>query len=200
MPRKRTSTAAASKALPKSKSGGKSVVLPRELRSAVDQAILDRPAGLESVRKIYDHFKLREQGTRYSAFSDYVRRESWRARLGAVGQVVEAMLGSPKEKSFEGLCDSAMLGLMSRVFETLQDDKVEIPTAELVKISKIIAEQRATALKEKDAAMKQARPDGESQSAKSPHSPLPDNFAEVIGRIYGVEVKDKEQSTKDKNE
>ena len=199
MPRKRTSTRVASKAPPRSKSGGR-IVLPRELRSAVERAIVDRPAGLESVRKIYDHFKLRERGTSYSAFAEYVRRESWRARLGAVGQVVDAMLGSPKEKSFEGLCDSAMLRLMSRVVETLQDGCAEIPTAELVKMSKIIAEQRATALKERDAAMKQARPDGESESAKSPHSPLPDNFAEVIGRIYGVDVKDKEQSTKDENE
>ena len=95
MPRQRTSRAVASKALAKSNSGGKPVVLPRELRSAVDQAIVDRPAGLESVRKIYDHFKLREQGTRYSAFADYVRRESWRARLGAVGQVVDAMVSAP---------------------------------------------------------------------------------------------------------
>lgn len=168
------------------------MVLPRELRSAVDRAIVDRPAGLESVRKIHDHFKLREQGINYRAFADYVRRECWRARLGAVGQVVEAMVGAPREQSFDGLCDSAMLRLMSRVVEILQDDVAEIPTAELLKISKIITEQRASALKEKDAA---ARPDGEGQAIKSPHSPLPDNFAEVIGRIYGVQVDDKEQST-----
>lgn len=197
MPRKRTNTPAVSKALPKSKSGGKTAVLPRDLRSAVDQAIVDRPAGLESVRKIYDHFKLRAQGTSYSAFADYVRRESWRARLGAVGQVVDAMVGAPREQSFDGLCDSAMLRLMSRVVETLQDDVAEIPTAELLKISRIITEQRVTALKEKDAATK---PDGEGQATKSPHSPLPGNFAEVIGRIYGVDIEDKERSTKDEHE
>jgi len=197
MPRKRTSTPGASKALAKPKSGGKPVVLPRELRSTVTRAIVDRPAGLESVRKIYDHFKLRAQGTSYSAFAEYVRRERWRARLGAVGQVVDAMVGAPREQSFDGLCDSAMLRLMSRVVETLQDDVAEIPTAELLKISRIITEQRATALKEKEAA---AKPDGEGQATKSPHSPLPDNFAEVIGRIYGVEVDDKEHSIKGENE
>ena len=197
MPRKRTSTRVASKALAKSKSGGKPVVLPRDLRSAVDQAILERPAGLESVRKIYDHFKLKERDTSYSAFAGYVRRESWRARLGAVGQVVDAMVGAPREQSFDGLCDSAMLRLMSRVVETLQDDVAEIPTAELLKISKIITEQRATALKEKDSA---AKSDGEGQATKSPYNPLPDNFAEVIGRIYGVEVDDTEQSTQNQRE
>ena len=197
MPRKRTSTPGPSEAPAKSKPGGKIVVLPRELRRAVDQAIVDRPAGLNSVRKIYDHFKLRAQGTSYSAFADYVRRKRWRARLGAVGQVVDAMVGAPREQSFDGLCDSAMLCLMSRVVETLQDDVAEIPTAELLKISRIITEQRATALKEKEAA---AKPDGEGQATKSPHSPLPDNFAEVIGRIYGVEVDDKEQSTQDQRE
>ncbi len=197
MPRTRTSTRVASKALAKSKSGGKPVVLPRELRSAVDQAIFERPAGLESVRKIYEHFKLKERDTSYSSFANYVRRESWRVRLGAVGQVVGAMVGAPSEESFDGLCDSAMLRLMSRVVEILRDDVAEIPTAELLKMSKIITEQRATALKEKEVA---AKPDGESQATKTPHNPLPDNFAEVIGRIYGVEVNDKKQNTQDEPE
>ena len=120
MPRKRTSKKAASTEIQNPKLRGKIASLPRDLRDAVDRAIADRPAGLETVRKIHDHFKLRERGTSYSAFADYVRRENWRARLGAVGQVVDAMLGSPGEASFEGLCDSAMMRLMSRVVEALQ--------------------------------------------------------------------------------
>lgn len=176
------------------------VSLPLTLRSEVDHAISKRPKGLESVRKIYDHFKLKDHGITYKSFSGYVRREGWRGRLAATGRIVEAMFRSSERDEADRLCNRAYLSLMSTVVRTLQE-KVEIfPSDELVRLSKIITDQRAVGVKERDVAIKTAKQTdsaGGNDLAKPPPTGLPDNFDEIVRRIYGVEVKDEVRRAKD---
>ncbi len=175
--------------------------VPQALRSEINQAIAERPKGLESVRKIYDLFKLKNHGVAYTTFAEYVRHEGWRSRLGAAGQVVDALFGQAERTHAEQLCNAAYLHLMAAVVQALQENTEEIPTAELVKLSKIIAEQRAVAAKERDVELKNAK---RSQSAGGDEQPkpsrtgLPENFDDIVRRIYGVDVKDEIRRTKDK--
>ncbi|MCH8964985.1 MAG: DUF3486 family protein [Planctomycetes bacterium] len=166
--------------------------LPHDLRSRIDRAIVERPSGLKSVRKIYDHFVLKDHGITYKSFSAYVRREGWRSRLAATGQVVEAMFGASDRDEADRLCNSAYLSLMSTVVRTLQEDKEQFPTAELARLSKIITEQRAVGVKERDVELKTAKQAGSAagnDKAKPLTTGLPDNFDEIVRRIYGVEIK-----------
>ncbi len=176
------------------------VSLPSTLRAQVDQAIIERPSGLKSVRKIYDHFALKDHGITHRSFSAYVRREGWRGRLAATGQVVEALFGSSEKDEADRLCNSAYLSLMSTVVRTLQEGVEQFPTAELARLSKIITEQRAVGVKERDVELKKAKQTdaaGGSDKAQPPATGLPDNFDEIVRRIYGVEIKDEVRSTKD---
>ena len=213
-PRKTTSRKARSPEQPKEprasaraerRKAGKSdpgdlTTLPDDLRSRVDQAISKRPKGLESVRRIYDHFKLKDNGITYKSFSGYVRRAGWRGRLAATGRVVEAMFGSSEKEQADHLCNRAYLSLMSTVFGTLQENEEQFPTAELVRLSKIITDQRAVGVKERDVELKtakQADSAGGNDKTKLPDTGLPDNFDEVVRRIYGVEIKDEVRRAKD---
>ena len=169
-------------------------VLPRELRDQVDRAIAERPKGLESVRKIHDHFKLESLGITLSAFSRYVRRAAWRARLGATGRVVDAMFGSLKQSHLERASNSAVMHLITLVSQSLQGNSTEIPTSELAKLSKIIAEQRASNVKEREVGLKELTRAAQSTAGDGHDKPqrtgLPENFDEVVRRIYGVEFED----------
>ena len=174
--------------------------LPDDLRSRIDQAVVERPSELESVRKIYDHFALKDQGITYKSFSGYVRREGWRGRLAATGQVIEAVFGLSEKEQADHLCSRAYLSLMSTVFGTLQEDEEQFPTAELVRLSKIITDQRAVGVKERDVELKkakQARSAGGNDKAKPLDTGLPENFDEIVRRIYGVEIKDEARRAKD---
>ena len=176
------------------------VSLPSTLRAQVDQAIIERPSGLESVRKIYDHFSLKDHGITHRSFSAYVRREAWRSRLAATGRVVGAMFGSSEKDEADRLCNRAYLSLMSTVFSALQENKEQFPTAELARLSKIITEQRAVGVKERDVELKkekQADSTDDNVKAKPPATGLPDNFDEIVRRIYGVEIKDEVRRAKD---
>ena len=174
--------------------------LPNDLRCRIDQAITDRPKGLESIRKIYDHFAPKDQGITYKSFLVYARREGWRGRLAATGRIVEAMFGSSERAEADRLCNRAYLSLMSTVARTLQE-KVEIfPSDELARLSKIITEQRAVGVKERNVELKtakQADSAGGNDKAKPPPTGLPDNFDEIVRRIYGVEIKDETRTAKD---
>ena len=173
--------------------------LPDELRCRVDQAIVERPKALKSVRKLYDHFALKDQGITYKSFSGYVRRARWRSRLAVTGQVVAAMFGSSERDEADRLCNRAYLSLMSTVVHTLQEKVQIFPSEELARLSKIITEQRAVGVKERDVELKTAKQTdsaGGSDKSKPPDTGLPDNFDEIVRRIYGVEVKDEVQRTK----
>ncbi len=174
--------------------------LPDDLRCRIDQAIADRPKGLESVRKIYDHFALKDHGITYKLFSGYVRRQGWRGRLAATGQVVQAMFGFSEKDEADRLCNSAYLSLMSTVVRTLQEEVEIFPSDELARLSKIITEQRAVGVKERDVELKKAKQTGSAggnDKAKPPTTGLPDNFDEIVRRLYGVEIKDEVRRAKD---
>ncbi|MCH8969466.1 MAG: hypothetical protein IIA66_10170 [Planctomycetes bacterium] len=171
--------------------------LPDDLRSRIDQAIADRPRRLESVRKIYDHFALKDQGITYKSFLVYARRKGWRGRLAATGRVIGAMFGSPERDEADRLCNSAYLSLMSTVSGMLQEDEEQFPTAELVRLSKIITDQRAVGVKERNVELKTAKQTdsaGGNDKAKPLDTGLPENFDEIVRRIYGVEIKDEKRS------
>ena len=71
--------------------------MPDDLRSQVDQAVNKRPTGLESIRKIYDHFALKDHGLTYKSFSAYVRREGWRDPERAALHLVELCCLKPRQ-------------------------------------------------------------------------------------------------------
>lgn len=168
--------------------------LPADIRRRINTAIAERPQGLESVRKIFDHFKLRERRVPYSAFAGYVRREDWRVRLGAAGKVVGAMLGLSEQAEPERVCNSALLRLMSVVVRTLEENDADFSTADLGRLSKIIAEQRTATTKERGVELKtkaeRTKTSDRDGQPRPMHARLPDNFDEIVRRIYGVELKD----------
>ena len=171
--------------------------LPDDLRCRVDQAIVELPKGLKSVRKIYDHFALKDHSITYKSWLVYARRKGWRGRLAATGRVVEAMFGLCEKEQADHLCNRAYLSLMSTVFSTLQENEEQFPTVELVRLSKIITDQRAVRIKERDVeikAAKQAETVNDGEKAELPATGLPDNFDEIVRRIYGVEIKDEKQA------
>ncbi len=178
------------------------VSIPSLLRAQVDQAISKRPKGLESVKKIHAHFKLKDHGIAYKSFSAYVRREGWRSRLAATGRVVDAMFGQSEREQADQFCNSAYLHLMSNVARTLQENKEQFPTAELARLSKIVAEQRAVGVKERDVELKTAKQTdsaGGNDKTNPPTTGLPDNFDDIVRRIYGVEIKDEVRRSKDES-
>ncbi len=168
--------------------------LPADIRRRINTALAERPQGLESVRKIFDHFKLRERRIPYRAFADYVRRQDWRVRLGAAARVAGAMLGSPEQGEPERVCNSALLHLMSVVVRTLEENDADFSTADLGRLSKIIAEQRTATTKERGVEMKtkveRTKTSDRDGQARPMHTGLPDNFDDIVRRIYGVELKD----------
>jgi len=171
--------------------------LPDDLRCRVDQAIVELPKGLKSVRKIYDHFALGDHSITYKSWLVYARCKGWRGRLAATGRVVEAMFGLCEKEQADHLCNRAYLSLMSTVFSTLQENEEQFPTAELARLSKIITEQRAVGVKERDLELKttkQADSACGNDGTKPPAPGLPDNFDEIVQRIYGVEIKDEKGS------
>ena len=84
--------------------------------------------------------------------------------------------------------------LIALVSQTLQRKSSEISTSELAKLSKIIAELRAGNVKKREVELKEEAKAANSGASNGhgelPRTGLPENFGEIVRRIYGVELKD----------
>lgn len=166
--------------------------LPAKLRAKIDRAIIRRPPGLVRVAHLYDHFKLREHKVPKQAFERYCRYVKWKNRLAAKGKLVGELFHGSMEQMTKD-CNSTFLRLVSAVLESVENDEMGISTADLLKLSKILAEQRRAAAKEMDVRIKSQKVSADSKQpagAASAQANLPDNFADVVKNVYGLALQD----------
>ncbi len=171
------------------------------VQKEVDEALRVRPKGLESVREIFEHFGLGGKGVTRRRFKIYARHTGWGERLKATGEVAQMIVEpiAKKKESVKGRANSAVLLLISRVVEALGDSQAT--TEDLVRLSKVLAEQRRILLNERVVNLKAKRcvvsADSNSEE-KTAGRPLSERFPDVIRGIYGVAInpQTKEAETK----
>lgn len=164
--------------------------LPDDLRTQVEHAVIAPSPELVNIRRIYDHFELRDHRVSFQRFRSYVRLLRWRMRLDAAGHIIGALFPQQPLSRLGHKVNSAQLQLIAVVLKALQDEN-EIKTEELLKLSKILAEQQTAIVKAGDLQLKERKLDAEllpPPPAPPPTTGLPPNFDEVVRQIYGVDV------------
>lgn len=124
--------------------------------------------------------------------------EEYRQRLGAVGRLMRAAMADLETDQPGGdrIGQGAYLQVMGRAFEVLDGLSQTIDVDDLVKISKVIAEQRRAELNhrklqleiadEKEAPRSRAPQANKNGRAATGDYTLPDSFGEVVRQIYGT--------------
>jgi len=79
----------------------------------------------------------------------------------------------------------AYLMLVGVVHERLATEQHELPTDELVALAKALAENRRAANRAGEVALT-----NEDQKGQERDGPLPDNFADIVRRVYGTNFHD----------
>ena len=92
------------------------------------------------------------------------------------------MFGQFAESSPELWDRRAYLMLVGLVYERLATNEAELSTADLVALSKVLAENRRAEAQSR----KQTVADDGSQDSASPSDELPEHFAETVRQVYGT--------------
>lgn len=126
----------------------------------------------------------------------------YRQRLGAVGELLRAAMARLETGSESGdrVGQGAYLQVMGKAFEVLDGLSQTIEIDDLVKISKVVAEQRRA---EMNARKLQLDADSEAVSSKKSHAgvngtgsvgienrALPEAFGDIVRQIYGTTLAD----------
>lgn len=114
---------------------------------------------------------------------DYPERlREHRQRQASVGALLDAAFGAFADSSpalWERRAYHMIVGL---IYERLTGGELDIPTEELVALSKMLADNRRAAASRQAAAARVLK--------KKPNRPrshdLPDNFGEIVQRVYGA--------------
>lgn len=126
-----------------------------------------------------------DNATNAAALNEY------RQRIGAVGRLMQAALADLEETHApaDRIGQGAYLQVMGRAFEVLDGLSQTIEVDDLVKISKVIAEQRRAELNHRklqlvdDAASSHANRNGDAESRDIE---LSESFGEIVRQIYGT--------------
>ncbi len=127
--------------------------------------------------------------TEGETWSAKVRR--YRRRQASVASILDGLFGRLADCSPELWERRAYLMLVGLVYERLALDEDEIPTEELVKLAKVLAENRRIEAKLQQAT-KDSTPDKEDEAAKGD---LPDRFADVVRQVYGTNFQPPDSQT-----
>ena len=123
--------------------------------------------------------------------------KDWRQRIGAhrerqasVASILDATFG-PMAKCSPELWDRrAYLMLVGLVYERLAIAEIELPTAELVALAKVLAEGRRADVRQREKTQAKI-PDEHGD----PHAgDLPERFADIVRNVYGANFHDPEDS------
>jgi len=119
---------------------------------------------------------------------------AYRARMQFVGRLLNTAVESLEktEDGVDAVGSGAYLCLMGEVFEALDGLSQALPLDDLVKLSKVVTEQRRAEL----SARKLAAADGEPAQKRKPageaaelaQRKLPPNFGDVVRQIYGTSL------------
>ncbi len=117
--------------------------------------------------------------------------DEYRQRLGAVGRLMRAALADLEgvEEVSDRIGQGAYLQVMGRAFEVLDGLSQTIEVDDLVKISKVVAEQRRAELNHRKLQMVGEAADGQANSngdIESRDLELPESFGEIVRQIYGT--------------
>ena len=163
--------------------------LPKRRRHQIDQAILHRPEGLESVPEIYEHFELESENITRASFRRYADLLAWQTRLGYIGKLVHHFVGAVPDDEEDLWFRTAHLMLTATLIESLDQAKAEFKVADMVRLYKIFEDRRALG------------GSGKSKAGESPidvpnrDGKLPKKFADTIKDIYGVALDPKRDAT-----
>ena len=129
--------------------------------------------------------------------------DEYRQRLGAVGRLMRAALADLEEGQPPGdrLGRGAYLQVMGRAFEVLDGLSQTVEVDDLVKISKVVAEQRRAELNHRklqlaaDLTTERTRKTSRSRSTNGESDDprdieLPESFGEIVRQIYGTTLAD----------
>ena len=139
---------------------------------------LDREFGLRDKYNVAEpyHFLVREREAaeeeQFLSKLKGVRRRQLRA-----GRVLKKTYGKPGESNLQLWENGAYLKLVEMIYVRLMDDKSELPTAELMALSKAMAEHRRVSARE---------PGATGPVAVGPGSELPEDFGDAVKQIYGT--------------
>jgi ribosomal protein L7/L12 len=139
---------------------------------------LNREFGLQEKYKVVEpwHFLVRERRAeeeeRFLATLKDVRRRQQRA-----ARVLKKTVGKMGESDRQLWENGAYLKLVEMIYVRLMENKSELPTAELMALSKAMAEHRRVSAREPGATGKEAVGAG---------GELPEDFGEVVKQIYGT--------------
>ncbi len=155
--------------------------LPRDLRTAVDNAIVHRPEGCTDIDAIHKHFRLSEHDITRATFRRYTRLVTWRVRLGRIGEIVHHFVGHIPPEQEDRWFRTAHLMLVASLIEALDKARHRLSVADLTKLAKAYSDYRTA-----------SRPDPDTCPAESKRNPagggaaLPERFADTVRTIYGV--------------
>jgi hypothetical protein len=186
--------------------------LPPAVRAQVNQAILAEPEPTgEAVARIHESFNLesahnvtlrqfrgyavkllKQRSAPTGGTSEYPAEhdpetEAFRARMRRRGEVLAAMARALADYDPVQWGRGVYFTMLGRVFDALEGRDVGIPIDVLNTLSKIITEQRRAEAQ----ATQAQRPVAGAGDRVEPDSPgtvrtLPENFGEIVRRIYGT--------------
>jgi hypothetical protein len=139
---------------------------------------LDQEFGLRDKYNVAEpyHFLVREREAaeeeQFLSKLKGVRRRQLRA-----GRVLKKTYGKPGESNLQLWENGAYLKLVEMIYVRLMDDKSELPTAELMALSKAMAEHRRVSVRE---------PGATGPVAVGAGGELPEDFGEAVKQIYGT--------------
>ncbi len=116
--------------------------VPLEIRNKLDEAILLRPAGCQSVASIAARFQLKERyGVSTRVLAAYAGRLERFIRPAMTSQVMAGVLGCLPERYRRQLVEGSQVLLVSRVIQALSDDEsaAALSVAELAKLAYVLA-------------------------------------------------------------
>jgi len=160
--------------------------VPLEIRNKVDEAILLRPPGCQSVASIAARFQLKERyGISTRMLASYASRLERFIRPAVTSQVMAGVLGCLPEKYRRQLVAGSQVLLVSRVIQALSDEEsaAALSVAELAKLAYVLASFSGRARAQQPGAA-----GTDQQSATEPGSSPRDvtQLAEAVRVVYGL--------------
>jgi hypothetical protein len=108
--------------------------------------------------------------------------EDFRNRQESVAQILKRTFGDLAKREPSLWAHHTYLMLVGLVYDRLASDEAEIPTAELIALSKILAENRRAEARSAE----QGQPETPENRLPSGEDELPENFADIVRRVYGT--------------
>jgi len=108
--------------------------------------------------------------------------KAYRHRQASVAGILDGMFGQLANCNPSGWAHRTYLMLVGMVYERLASNEAEIPTDELIAMSKILAENRRAEVRLNE----HRRPDKPAEQTTKASNDLPENFADIVRQVYGT--------------